>query len=120
LTAGISQLRSGGHLSDVGHAVQQVAEGAGFSVVREYVGHGVGRALHEDPQVPNYGEPGRGPAIRPGLVVAIEPMVNVGDWRTRVLADGWTVVTEDGSLSAHFEHTIAITAEGPEVLTARR
>jgi methionyl aminopeptidase len=120
LAAGISQLRSGGHLSDVGHAVQQVAEGAGFSVVREYVGHGVGRALHEDPQIPNYGEPGRGPAIRPGLVVAVEPMVNVGGWRTRLLADGWTVVTEDGSLSAHFEHTIAITAEGPEVLTARR
>jgi len=120
LEAGIAQLRAGGRLSDVGHAVQQVAEGAGFTCVREYAGHGVGRALHEDPQVPNYGEPGRGPVIKPGLVVAIEPMVNVGDWRTRVLADHWTVVTRDGSLSAHFEHTIAVTEDGPEVLTARR
>jgi methionyl aminopeptidase len=119
LEAGIAQLRVGGRLSDVGHAVQQVAEGAGFSCVREYAGHGVGRALHEDPQVPNYGDPGRGPLIKPGLVVAIEPMVNVGDWRTRVLGDHWTVVTRDGSLSSHFEHTIAVTEEGPEVLTAR-
>jgi len=119
LEAGISQIRPGGRLSDVGHAVQQVVEGAGFAVVREYVGHGVGRALHEDPQIPNYGEPGRGPKMKPGLVIAVEPMVNVGDWRTRVLADNWTVVTADGSLSAHFEHTIAITSEGPEVLTAR-
>jgi methionyl aminopeptidase len=119
LEAGIAQLRVGGHLSDVGHAVQQVAEGAGFGVVREYVGHGVGRALHEDPQIPNYGDPGRGIEIRPGLVVAIEPMVNVGDWRTRVLADKWTVVTADGSLSAHFEHTIAVTNDGTEILTAR-
>ena len=100
--------------------MQQVAEGAGFSCVREYAGHGVGRALHEDPQVPNYGEPGRGPLVRPGLVVAIEPMVNLGTWRTRVLKDHWTVVTADGSLSAHFEHTIAVTEDGPEVLTARR
>jgi len=119
LAAGISELRPGGRLSDVGHAVQQLVEGAGFSVVREYVGHGVGRLLHEDPQVPNYGDPGRGPEIKPGLVVAIEPMVNVGDWRTNVLDDDWTVVTADGSLSAHFEHTIAVAADGPEVLTAR-
>jgi methionyl aminopeptidase len=119
LEAAISQLRPEGRLTDVGHAVQQVVEGAGFSVVREYVGHGVGRSLHEDPQIPNYGEPGRGPRIRPGLVVAIEPMVNVGDWPTRVLADRWTVVTADRSLSAHFEHTIAVTPDGPEVLTAR-
>jgi methionyl aminopeptidase len=119
LEAGISQLRVGGRLSDVGHTVQQVVEGAGFSVVREYVGHGVGRALHEDPQIPNYGDPGRGPLIRPGLVVAVEPMVNVGDWPTNVLPDQWTVVTADGSLSAHFEHTIAVTDSGPEVLTAR-
>ena len=119
LEAGISQLRVGGRLSDVGHAVQHVVEGVGFSVVREYVGHGIGRALHEDPQIPNYGDPGRGPVIRPGLVVAVEPMVNVGDWPTRVLADRWTVVTADGSLSAHFEHTIAVTDAGPEVLTAR-
>jgi methionyl aminopeptidase len=119
LEAGIAMLHPGSRLSDVGHAVQQVVEGAGFSCVREYAGHGVGRALHEDPQIPNYGEPGRGPLIRPGLVVAIEPMVNVGDWRTRLLADRWTVVTADKSLSAHFEHTIAITDDGPEVLTAR-
>jgi methionyl aminopeptidase len=119
LEAGIAMLQPGGRLSDVGHAVQQVVEGAGFSCVREYAGHGVGRALHEDPQIPNYGEPGRGPVIRPGLVVAIEPMVNVGGWRTRLLADRWTVITADMSLSAHFEHTIAITDDGPEVLTAR-
>jgi methionyl aminopeptidase len=119
LEAGISQIRPGGRLSDIGAAVQQVAEGAGFSVVREYVGHGVGRSLHEDPQIANYGEPGRGPKLKPGLVVAIEPMVNVGAWETRVLADDWTVVTEDGSLSAHFEHTIAVTEDGREVLTAR-
>jgi methionyl aminopeptidase len=119
LNAGIEALRAGSRLSDVGYAVQQVAEGAGFSCVREYSGHGVGRALHEDPQVPNYGDPGRGPLVRPGLVIAIEPMVNVGTWRTRVLRDHWTVVTADGSLSAHFEHTIAVTEDGPEVLTAR-
>jgi methionyl aminopeptidase len=119
LEAGISQIRPGGRLSDVGAAVQQVAEGAGFSVVREYVGHGIGRSLHEDPQIPNYGEPGRGPQLKPGLVVAVEPMVNVGGWRTRILVDDWTVVTEDGSLSAHFEHTIAVTEHGHEVITAR-
>jgi len=118
LEAGISQIRPGGRLSDISHAVQQVVEGAGFSVVREYVGHGVGRSLHEDPQIPNYGLPGRGPELRPGLVVAIEPMVTMGDWKTRVLADDWTVVTADGSLAAHFEHTIAVTEEGREVLTA--
>jgi methionyl aminopeptidase len=119
LDAGISQVRAGNRLSDISNAVQHVVEGAGFAVVREYVGHGVGRNLHEDPQIPNYGPPGRGPELKPGLVVAIEPMVNMGGWETRVLADGWTVVTADGSLSAHFEHTIAVTEEGPEVLTAR-
>ena len=119
LDAAISQIKVGARLSDLGHAVQQVVEGAGFSVVREYVGHGVGRALHEDPQIPNYGDPGRGPVMKPGLVCAVEPMVNAGDWRTRVLADRWTVVTADGSLSAHFEHTIAVTDEGVDVLTAR-
>jgi methionyl aminopeptidase len=118
LEAGISQIRPGGRLSDIGAAVQAVAEGAGFSVVREYVGHGIGRNLHEEPQVPNYGEPGRGPEMKPGLVIAVEPMVNLGGWETRVLADDWTVVTEDGSLSAHFEHTIAVTEDGHEVLTA--
>jgi methionyl aminopeptidase len=120
LEAGISQIRPGGRLSDISHAVQQVVEGAGFSVVREYVGHGIGRNLHEDPQIPNYGLPGRGPELRPGLVVAVEPMVTMGDWRTRVLADDWTVVTADGSLAAHFEHTIAVTEGGHEILTVRR
>ena len=119
LEAGISQIRPGGRLSDISHAVQQVVEGAGFSVIREYVGHGIGRNLHEDPQIPNYGLPGRGPELRPGLVVAVEPMVTMGDWRTRVLADDWTVVTADRSLAAHFEHTIAVTEDGQEVLTAR-
>jgi methionyl aminopeptidase len=118
LEAGISQIRSGGRLSDIGHAVQQVVEGAGFSVVREYVGHGIGQQMHEDPQIPNYGEPGRGPELRPGMVLAVEPMVNLGGWETRLLGDGWTVVTADGSLSAHFEHTIACTEDGPEVFTA--
>ena len=119
LEAGISQIRPGGRLSDIGAAVQAVAEGAGFSVVREYVGHGIGRDMHEKPDVPNYGEPGRGLAMKPGLVIAVEPMVNLGGWETRVLADDWTVVTEDGSLSAHFEHTIAVTEGGREILTAR-
>lgn len=119
LEAGISQIRPGGRLSDIGAAVEQVAVGAGFEVVREYVGHGIGRSLHEDPQIPNYGKPGRGPVLKPGLVVAVEPMVNAGGWGTSVLPDAWTVVTEDGSLSAHFEHTIAVTDDGHEVLTAR-
>jgi methionyl aminopeptidase len=119
LEAGISQIRPGGRLSDISHAVEQVVVGAGFEVVREYVGHGVGRELHEDPQIPNYGPPGRGPELRPGLVIAVEPMVNLGGWETRVLADDWTVVTMDGLLSAHFEHTIAVTEDGHEVLTAR-
>ena len=119
LYAGIARIRPGGRLSDISNAVEQVATGAGFTVVREYVGHGIGRKLHEDPQIPNYGPPGRGPEMRPGLVVAVEPMVNMGDWPTRVLADDWTVVTEDGSLSAHFEHTIAVTEDGHEILTAR-
>jgi len=118
LQAGISQAQEGKRLSDIGHAVQQVVEGAGFSVVREYVGHGIGQSLHEDPQIPNYGDPGRGPSLRPGMVLAIEPMVNLGGWETRVLGDQWTVVTADGGLSAHFEHTVALTEDGPEVLTA--
>ncbi len=119
LEAAISQIRPGARLSDLGHATQQVAEGAGFSVVRQYVGHGIGRRLHEDPQVPNYGPPGRGIELKPGLVVAVEPMVNIGGWETEMLADEWTVVTADGSLSAHFEHTIAVTERGHEILTAR-
>ncbi len=119
LDAGISQIRPGGRLSDISHAVEQTVLGAGFEVVREYVGHGIGRSLHEEPQIPNYGDPGRGPELRPGLVIAVEPMVNVGGWETRLLADHWTVVTDDGSLSAHFEHTIAVTDDGAEVLTRR-
>jgi methionyl aminopeptidase len=119
LEAGIGEIRPGGRLSDISHAVQETAEGAGFSVVREYVGHGIGRSLHEDPQIPNFGPPGRGPELRAGLVVAVEPMVNLGGWQTRVLADQWTVVTADASLSAHFEHTIALGEDGAEVLTAR-
>ncbi len=117
LWAGIAECRAGNRIGDIGHAIQTVAEGAGFSVVREYVGHGVGRALHEEPPVPNYGDPGKGLKLEPGLVVAIEPMVNVGGFETRLLDDGWTVVTADGEGSAHFEHTVAITPEGPEVLT---
>ena len=120
LEAATAQVRPGNRLSDIGSVVQQVVEGAGLSVVREYVGHGIGRSLHEDPPIPNYGPPGRGVELRPGLVVAVEPMVNIGGWETRLLADEWTVVTADGSLSAHFEHTIAVTEDGPEVLTARR
>jgi methionyl aminopeptidase len=117
LYAGIDALRIGGRISDVGHAVQEITEPAGYSLVREYGGHGVGRALHEDPIILNYGRPGRGPVIKRGLVVAVEPMVNLGSWETEVLDDDWTVVTRDGSLSAHFEHTIAITDDGPEILT---
>ena len=117
LWAGIRQMVEGNRISDIGHAVQTVAEGAGFSVVREYVGHAIGTAMHEKPEVPNYGEPGRGPKLRVGNVFAVEPMVNAGSPDTRLLADGWSVVTADGRLSAHFEHTIAITDDGPEVFT---
>lgn len=117
LMAGIAQMVEGNRISDIGHAVQTVAEGAGFSVVREYVGHAIGTAMHEKPEVPNYGEPGRGPKLRVGNVFAVEPMVNVGGPETRLLADGWSVVTADGKLSAHWEHTIAITDDGPEIFT---
>jgi methionyl aminopeptidase len=119
LEAGIAQIRPGGRLSDISHAIEQTVLGAGFQVVREYVGHGIGRKLHEDPQIPNYGPPGRGPVLKPGLVIAVEPMVNIGGWETALRADRWTVVTADGSLSAHFEHTIAVTEDGHEVLTVR-
>ena len=119
LEAGIAQIRPGGRLSDISHAIEQTVLGAGFQVVREYVGHGIGRKLHEDPQIPNYGPPGRGPVLKPGLVIAVEPMVNMGGWETALRADRWTVVTADGSLSAHFEHTIAVTEDGHEVLTVR-
>jgi methionyl aminopeptidase len=117
LYAGIDQIRDGNRLSDIGHAVQTVAEGAGYSVVREYVGHGIGTAMHEEPQIPNYGPPGKGIKLRVGHVFAVEPMVNLGGPGTVLLDDGWTVKTADGSLSAHFEHTIAVTDDGPEVLT---
>ena len=117
LYAGIDQMVDGNRISDIGHAVQTVAEAAGFSVVREYVGHAIGTAMHEKPEVPNYGDPGKGPKLRVGNVYAVEPMVNVGGVGTRLLDDGWSVVTADGSLSAHWEHTIAITDDGPEILT---
>lgn len=115
----IEHMRPGKRISDIGHAVQQHVEAYGFSVVREFVGHGIGQAMHEEPQVPNYGEPGRGPRLTEGMVLAIEPMVNAGKPAVKVLADGWTAVTRDGRLSAHFEHTVAVTAGEPWVLTAR-
>jgi methionyl aminopeptidase len=117
LAAGIAQARVGNHVGDIGHAVQQVAEGAGYGVVRELVGHGIGTRFHEEPQVPNYGSPKRGPRLLEGMTLAIEPMITVGNPATRTLGDKWTVVTADGSLSAHFEHTVAVTANGPRVLT---
>jgi len=117
LEAAIDQVEEGNRIGDLGAAVEAVAEQAGFSIVREYVGHGIGTAMHEDPQIPNYGPAGRGMKLKEGHVLAIEPMVNVGTAATRTLADGWTVVTRDGKRSAHFEHTIAVTDHGPEVLT---
>ncbi len=117
LSAGIAEARSGNHVGDIGHAIQTVAEAAGFGVVRELVGHGVGQRMHEDPQVPNHGQPRRGPRLQIGMTLALEPMITAGDYATRMLDDKWTVVTADGSLSAHFEHTVAITREGPRILT---
>jgi methionyl aminopeptidase len=117
LDAGIAQCVIGNHLFDIGHAVQKVAEAAGFGVVREYVGHGIGRNMHEDPNVPNYGLAGKGPRLEEGMVFAIEPMINLGAKEVESLPDGWTVVTQDGSLSAHFEHSVAITKDGPVILT---
>jgi methionyl aminopeptidase len=116
----IAEVRAGARISDIGFAVQSWVESHGFSVVREFVGHGVGRALHEEPQVPNYGPKGRGPRLVEGMVLAIEPMVNMGKAAVRVLPDGWTAVTKDGSLSAHFEHTVAVTANGADILTRSR
>ncbi|HZT77517.1 MAG TPA: type I methionyl aminopeptidase [Vicinamibacterales bacterium] len=115
----IEVVKPGARVSDIGHAVQKHVEAFGFSVVREFVGHGIGQKMHEEPQVPNYGEPGRGPRLSEGMVLAIEPMVNAGKPAVKVLSDGWTAVTRDGSLSAHFEHTVAVTADGPWILTAR-
>jgi methionyl aminopeptidase len=120
LRLAIEQCHPGNHLGDIGFAVQSYAEAHGYSIVRDYVGHGIGRRMHEDPQIPNYGKPGKGPKIKKGYVFALEPMVNMGSLHTRTLKDGWTVVTVDGQPSAHFEHTVAITEEGPEVLTKVR
>jgi methionyl aminopeptidase len=116
LRLAVEQVRPGGRLSDIGHAVQRHAERHGFSVVREFSGHGIGTSLHEEPQVPNYGKPGKGPKLRPGLVLAIEPMVNAGKAGVRMDADGWTARTEDGSRSAHFEFSVAVTSSGARVL----
>jgi methionyl aminopeptidase len=117
LYKGIEQLREGKRLGDLGHAVQQFAESAGYSVVRAFVGHGIGKKLHEEPPVPNYGEPERGLRLKQGMVLAIEPMVNVGGYEVEILDDGWTAVTKDGSLAAHFEHSVAITKNGPYILS---
>jgi methionyl aminopeptidase len=117
LQTGLHAVRPGAYVSDIGHAVQSFVERRGFSVVRALVGHGVGALLHEEPAVPNFGKPGRGALLKPGMVLALEPMVNAGTWEVRTKADGWTVVTADGKLSAHFEHTVAVTAGGHEVLT---
>jgi methionyl aminopeptidase len=120
LNLAVQQVRPGGRLSDIGYAVQRHAESHGFSVVREFSGHGIGTALHEDPQVPNFGTPGKGPKLKPGMVLAIEPMVNAGRAGVRMDADGWTARTEDGSLSAHFEYSVAVTAAGARVLGTSR
>ncbi|MBA1336384.1 MAG: Methionine aminopeptidase [Firmicutes bacterium] len=117
LFKGIEKAVEGNRLSDISHAVQKFVEENGFSVVRDYVGHGIGQNMHEDPQVPNFGLPGKGPRLKEGMVLAIEPMVNQGSYHVRTLMDNWTVVTADGSLSAHYEHTVAITGEGPLILT---
>jgi methionyl aminopeptidase len=119
LKAGIAAARYGARLGDISATIQSYAESRGYSVVREYTGHGIGRDLHEEPQIPNFGNPGTGPVLKKGMTLALEPMVNVGDWRTRVGDDRWTVFTADGSLSAHFEHTIAITDGEAEILTSR-
>lgn len=119
LYAAIDYAVPGGRLSDISHAVQSFVELRGYSVVRDFVGHGIGRSLHESPQIPNYGQPGKGPKLKPGMVLAIEPMINEKGFEVRVLKDGWTAVTCDGGLSAHCEHTVAITENGPEILTIR-
>jgi len=117
LEAGIGEAVAGRRLSDISHAIQSMVESNGFSVVRDFVGHGIGRSLHEDPQIPNYGQPGKGPVLKEGMTLAIEPMVNAGGAGVRILADRWTAVTLDGRASAHFEHTVAVTANGPRILT---
>lgn len=117
LASGISQAKAGNHLSDISYAIQNWVESQGFSVVRDFVGHGIGRCLHEEPEIPNFGPPHCGPILKEGMVFAIEPMVNIGTWETKILEDGWTVETLDGKPSAHFEHTVVVTAGAPEVLT---
>ena len=117
LYKGIEQAVVGHHLSDISYAIQSYAEANNFTVVRDFVGHGIGRALHEEPEIPNFGQPHQGPLLKEGMVLAIEPMVNMGTWQTKILSDGWTVVTKDGLPSAHFEHTIVVTKSGPEILT---
>ncbi len=117
LFKGIEQAVIGNRLSDISHQIQTVVESNGFSIVRDFVGHGIGRNMHESPQIPNFGSPGRGPRLKAGMTLAIEPMVNAGDYHVRILSDNWTAVTVDSSWSAHFEHTIAITSDGPEILT---
>jgi methionyl aminopeptidase len=117
LYAGIAMVKAGNRLSDISHAVQTVVEGAGYGVIREFVGHGIGRSLHEDPQIPNFGPPGRGPTLQVGMTLAIEPMTSLGSWRVRILEDGWTAVTQDGSYAAHFEHSVALTENGVLILS---
>ncbi len=117
LYAGIEMAKVGNRLSDISHEIQLTAESAGYTVVREYVGHGIGSEMHEDPQIPNFGPSGNGPLLKEGMVIALEPMVNVGDFEVKVRSDEWTVVTADGSLSAHFEHSVALTKDGPMILT---
>jgi len=117
LFAGIEQVKAGHRLTDISHAVQSVVEGAGFAVIREFVGHGIGRSLHEDPQIPNFGPPGRGPLLQAGMTLAIEPMTSAGSWKVKILQDGWTAITQDGSLAAHFEHTVALTEDGVVILS---
>ena len=117
LYAGIAQVKAGQRLSDISHAVQTVVEGAGFGVIREFVGHGIGRSLHEDPQIPNFGPPDRGPTMQVGMTFAIEPMTSMGSWKVRILQDGWTAITQDGSCAAHFEHSVALTENGVLILS---
>ncbi len=118
LQIGIAQARVNNHLSDISNAIQNFVESKGYSVVRDFVGHGIGRNLHEEPEIPNFGPPHQGPVLETGMVLAIEPMVNMGAWQTKILDDGWTVETLDGKPSAHFEHTIAVAQDGPRILTA--
>jgi methionyl aminopeptidase len=117
LDVGIKQAQVGNYLTDISHSIQSFVEGQGFSVVRQFVGHGIGTALHEEPEIPNFGRPGLGPRLKSGMVLAIEPMINLGSWECKIIENGWTAVTADGAPSAHFEHTVALTDKGPVILT---